>query len=123
MKGFEVHFLAAAAADLDELFCYIAKESSLETADRYLNRLEGFCLSLSTLPARGTAIPGRVPAFAGWDLKGAQRSYSASAKTRLRFCVFSTEVAISQPPLRKSWRDDAAQRAALELESVQSIAT
>jgi toxin ParE1/3/4 len=61
VKGFEVHFLAAAAADLDELFCYIAKESSLETADRYLNRLEGFCLSLSTLPARGTAIPGRVP--------------------------------------------------------------
>lgn len=61
MKQFEVRFLAAAAADLDELFCHIAKESSLETADRYLSRLERFCLSLGTLPARGTAVPGRVP--------------------------------------------------------------
>ncbi|MGA3101979.1 MAG: type II toxin-antitoxin system RelE/ParE family toxin [Terracidiphilus sp.] len=60
MKRFEVRFLADAAADLDELFCHIAKESSLETADRYLNRLERFCLSLSTLPARGTVVPGRV---------------------------------------------------------------
>jgi toxin ParE1/3/4 len=61
VKKFEVLFQAAATADLDELFCYVAKESSLETADRYLNRLERFCLSLSTLPARGTAVPGRVP--------------------------------------------------------------
>lgn len=60
MKRFEVRFLAAAAADLDELFCHIAKESSLETADCYLNPLERFCLSLSTLPARGTVVPGRV---------------------------------------------------------------
>jgi toxin ParE1/3/4 len=60
VKRFEVRFLADAAADLDELFCQIAKESSLETADRYLNRLERFCLSLSTLPARGTVVPGRV---------------------------------------------------------------
>jgi plasmid stabilization system protein ParE len=61
VKRFEVHFLATAAADLDELFCHVAKESSLETADRYLTRLERFCLSLSTLPARGTTVPGRVP--------------------------------------------------------------
>jgi toxin ParE1/3/4 len=61
VKRFEVRFLAAAAADLDELFCHIAKKSSPETADRYLSRLERFCLSLSTLPARGTVVPGRVP--------------------------------------------------------------
>ena len=61
MKRFEVRFLAAAAADLDELFCHIAKKSSPETADRYLSRVERFCLSLSTLPARGTVVPGRVP--------------------------------------------------------------
>ncbi|HKN21949.1 MAG TPA: type II toxin-antitoxin system RelE/ParE family toxin [Terracidiphilus sp.] len=61
MKKFEIHFLAAAAADLDELFCHIAKETNLETADHYLSRLERFCLSLSTLPARGTVVPGRVP--------------------------------------------------------------
>jgi toxin ParE1/3/4 len=61
VKRFEVRFLAAAAADLDELFSHIAKESSPETAGRYLNRLEQFCLSLSTLPARGTAVSGRVP--------------------------------------------------------------
>jgi hypothetical protein len=34
VKRFEVRFLAAAAADLDELFRHIAKESNLETADR-----------------------------------------------------------------------------------------
>ncbi len=61
MKRYEVRFLAAAVTDLDELFCHIAKESSPETAGRYLNRLERFCLSLSTLPARGTVVPGRVP--------------------------------------------------------------
>jgi toxin ParE1/3/4 len=61
VKRFEVRFLAAAAADLDELFCHIARESSPETADRNLSRLERFCLSLSTLPARGTVVPGRVP--------------------------------------------------------------
>lgn len=60
MKQFEVRFLAAAAADLDELYSHIAKEASLETANRYLDRLESLCLSLSTLPARGTVVPGRV---------------------------------------------------------------
>jgi toxin ParE1/3/4 len=60
VSRFEVCFLAAAAADLDELFCHIAKESSPEAADRYLSRLEQFCLSLDTLPARGTIVPGRV---------------------------------------------------------------
>jgi plasmid stabilization system protein ParE len=48
VKRFEVRFLAAAAADLDELFCHVAKEFSLETADRYLIRSEQFCFSLST---------------------------------------------------------------------------
>jgi toxin ParE1/3/4 len=57
---FEVRFLAPAATDLDDLFCHIAKESSPEGADRYLNRLERFCLSLSTFPAQGTVVPGRV---------------------------------------------------------------
>lgn len=61
MKRFDVRFRAAAAVDLDELFSHIARESSIETADRYLSRLEAFCSSLSTLPARGTAISGRVP--------------------------------------------------------------
>jgi toxin ParE1/3/4 len=61
VKRFEVRFLAAAVADLDKLFSHIARESSMEAADRYLDRLEHFCLSLSTLPARGTIVPGRVP--------------------------------------------------------------
>ena len=33
----------------------------METADRYLNRLEHFCQGLSTFPARGTVVSGRVP--------------------------------------------------------------
>lgn len=61
MKQYEVFFSAAAVADLDELYCHIARESSMEIADGYLARLDRFCLSLRTLPQRGTAIPGRVP--------------------------------------------------------------
>jgi toxin ParE1/3/4 len=60
VKRYEVIFLAPAIDDLKALFIYIAKESTPETADRYLSRLESLCLSLRTLPNRGTRIPGRV---------------------------------------------------------------
>jgi toxin ParE1/3/4 len=57
---YEVVFLAAAIDDLEALFTYIANESTPEIADRYLARLESLCLSLRTLPNRGTQIPGRI---------------------------------------------------------------
>ena len=60
MKRYRVLFLAPALDDLYELYRYIARKSSRETADGYLARLETFCKSLRTLPQRGTAVPGRV---------------------------------------------------------------
>lgn len=61
MKRYEVHFLAEAITDLDSLFCHIAERASSEVADRYLARVEQFCLSLESFPMRGTAISGTVP--------------------------------------------------------------
>jgi toxin ParE1/3/4 len=61
LKRYEVHFLAEAIEDLDGLFCYIAEKTSFAIADGYLARIERQCLSLESLPMRGTAVPGRVP--------------------------------------------------------------
>lgn len=61
MKRYEVSFLAEAIADLDRLFIYIAEKSSYEIADGYLARIERLCLSLRSLPQRGTAVAGDVP--------------------------------------------------------------
>lgn len=60
MKRYELHFRAEAIADLDALFCLIAEKSSPEIADGYLARIERLCLSLKTLPKRGTAVAGHV---------------------------------------------------------------
>ncbi len=60
MKRYEVHFLAEAIDDIDSLFCYIAKESSYEVADRYLARIERLCFPLETFPQRGTAVSSAV---------------------------------------------------------------
>jgi len=60
LKRYEVHFMAEAVNDLDSLFCYVAEKSSLEIADGYLARIERLCLSLGSLPKRGTAVAGNV---------------------------------------------------------------
>jgi len=60
LKQYEVHFMAEAVNDLDSLFCYTAEKSSLEIADGYLARIERLCLSLGSLPKRGTAVAGNV---------------------------------------------------------------
>jgi toxin ParE1/3/4 len=60
LKRYEVRFLAGAIDDLDALFVYIARRSSLEIADSYLARIERSCLSLQSLPVRGTAVTGDV---------------------------------------------------------------
>jgi len=60
LKRYEVRFLAQAVTDLDSLFCYIADKSSYEIADRYLTRIERVCLSLGSIPHRGTPVAGAV---------------------------------------------------------------
>ena len=60
VERYEVHFSAEAAADLDRLFVYIAGGSGIEIADGYVDRIERLCLSLRTLPNRGTAVRGPV---------------------------------------------------------------
>jgi len=52
--------MAEAVNDLDTLFCYIAEKSTLEIADRNLARIGRICLSLGSLPMRGTAVAGKV---------------------------------------------------------------
>jgi toxin ParE1/3/4 len=60
VERYEVYFSARAIEDLDRLFSYIAARTSFETADGYLDRIERLCLSLQTLPNRGTAVRGPV---------------------------------------------------------------
>jgi toxin ParE1/3/4 len=60
LKRYEVRFLAEAVDDLDAIFLYIAQQSSFEIADGYLARIERTCLSLQSLPKRGSTVPGDV---------------------------------------------------------------
>lgn len=50
----QVAFSPEAQNDLFDLYDYIAEHSSAERAIAYLGRIEEFCLSLKTLPERGT---------------------------------------------------------------------
>jgi len=54
MKRYEVRFRPEAEADLAYLYDYIAENGSRSVAQRYLERIEAACLSLSTFPERGT---------------------------------------------------------------------
>lgn len=60
VKRYEVYFSAKAVEDLDRLFVYIARKAGIEIADGYLDRIERLCLSLQTLPNRGTSVRGRT---------------------------------------------------------------
>ena len=57
---YEVHFSASAVDDLDRLFVFISERSSVEIAGGYVDRIERFCLSLRTLPNRGTVVRGPI---------------------------------------------------------------
>jgi toxin ParE1/3/4 len=50
----QVVFSPEAQKDLFDLYDYIAAHSSAERAIAYLGRIENFCLSLKTVPERGT---------------------------------------------------------------------
>jgi toxin ParE1/3/4 len=50
----KVGFRPQAEADLFALYRYIAEASGLQIAGNYIDRIEVACLSLATLPNRGT---------------------------------------------------------------------
>jgi len=63
LNEYEVFFRPRARKDLIALYRYIAKRSGLRIAGGYIFRIEKLCLSLASLPERGTAISGRAPSL------------------------------------------------------------
>jgi toxin ParE1/3/4 len=59
LRDFAVFFRPRARKDLIGIYRIIAKHSSLRIAGNYILRIEECCVSLASLPERGTAIPGR----------------------------------------------------------------
>lgn len=49
----EVRFTEDAEQDLDELYEFVARYDSAQSADRLLNRIEKICASLAHSPSRG----------------------------------------------------------------------
>lgn len=60
MKKYEVLFRPRARRDLISLYRYLAEQSGSKIAANYIGRIEKACISLTSLPSRGTAIPSRV---------------------------------------------------------------
>ena len=54
---YQVRLTDDAAADLDELYAYIARHDSPQNADMVLNRIEAVLESLARQPKRGTFPP------------------------------------------------------------------
>jgi toxin ParE1/3/4 len=60
LRDFPVFFRPRARKDLIGIYRFIAKHSSLTIAGNYINRIEKLCMSLASLPERGTVVPGRI---------------------------------------------------------------
>ncbi len=54
---FQVYIIADAEADLFEIYQYVAKNDSISRAEKFFEKLEDTCLSLSELPNRGHVPP------------------------------------------------------------------
>ena len=54
MKQYSVVFTPRAKRQLDDLYAYIADNSSEARAEKFVGGLVGDCLALSTFPERGT---------------------------------------------------------------------
>ena len=57
----EVVFRPEAEADLFEIYSYIADRAGLQTAGKYVGRMEAACLSLATFPRRGAPREDLAP--------------------------------------------------------------
>lgn len=60
LKKYEVLFRPRARKDLIALYRYLAEQSGPRIAANYIERIEKACISLTSLPSRGTAIASRV---------------------------------------------------------------
>ena len=67
----KVVLLDSASTDLTELGLYIASQSGVEVANRYLDRIYAACMGLATLPERGRRRDDILRAFERSDLSGA----------------------------------------------------
>jgi toxin ParE1/3/4 len=85
LKSYEVLFRPPARKDLISLYRYVAKEASPRVAANYIGRIEKACLSLASLPERGTAVPSHVAGL---------RTMGFEHRATILFCVGPEKVEI-----------------------------
>ncbi|MEA3286162.1 MAG: type II toxin-antitoxin system RelE/ParE family toxin [Candidatus Marinimicrobia bacterium] len=57
VKTYEVYVIEDAEKDLFDIYSYISRNDSIESAEDIFDAIQKSCLSLSTLPARGHVPP------------------------------------------------------------------
>ncbi len=57
VKNYEVYIIEDAEKDLLDIYSYISRNDSTESAEYVFDAIQDTCLSLSTLPARGHVPP------------------------------------------------------------------
>jgi plasmid stabilization system protein ParE len=67
---YEVLFRPRARKDLISLYRYFSKQASPRIAANYIGRIEKACLSLASLPQRGTAVPTHVSVLRTMGFEG-----------------------------------------------------
>ncbi len=85
MKRYSVSFRPAAEADLFGLYLHIAQEAGVDVAESYVDRLEAACMSLETLPQRGSKRD---------DISPGLRTLGFERRATIVFEVKKTEVVI-----------------------------
>ncbi len=93
-----VVFSDAAVADLVAIYDYIAEHGGHEVALRFIERIETYCLGLSTLPERGTRRD---------DLRPGLRTVGFRRRATILFEVdheSSVKIAIFRPRPVAGWR-------------------
>jgi len=65
VKQFEVYVIEDAEKDLSDIYSYISRNDSLESAEYVFDAIQDACLGLSSLPSRGHVPPemGRIGIF------------------------------------------------------------
>lgn len=87
MKRHKILFLPAAESDLVSLYNYIAEQSGLGVAGRYIDRIESACLSLEHSPERGTRRD---------DIQPGLRTIGFERRVTIVFRVQGTEIVIAR---------------------------
>ncbi len=57
VKNYEVYIIEDAEKDLLDIYSYVSRNDSTESAEDVFDAIQDTCLSLSTLPARGHVPP------------------------------------------------------------------